>query len=93
MPPLSTRIFPKSTEIGVEASKPKAPFYGGENPWSPAGNGASNRGVLPPDFTYDFQTRNFYPDAFTFVRGTVDTSTPLRNLALQALSAAGIKIL
>ena len=93
MPPLASRIYPKTTELYAEPKPPKAPFDGGQTPWSPYGNGAPNRGVLPPDFTYDFQTRNFYPDAFTFVRGTVDTSTPLRNLALQALSAAGIKIL
>jgi hypothetical protein len=93
MPPLSTRIFPKSTELYSEPKPPKAPFDGGDSPLTPYGNPAVNRGVLPPDFTYDFQTRNFYPDAFTFVRGTVDTSTPLRNTALQALSAAGIKIL
>jgi hypothetical protein len=93
MPPLASRIYPKTTEIQEQPTPPKAPFDPGPNPWSPWGNGAPNRGILPPDFMYDFQTKHFYPDAFTFVRGTVDTSTPLRNTALQALSAAGIKIL
>lgn len=93
MPPLSTRIFKESARLPVETGRPMSPFDGNDSALSPWGNSAPNRGLLPPDFMYDFQTRNFYPDAFTFVRGTVDVSTPLRNTALQALSAAGIKIL
>lgn len=93
MPPLKSRIFPKSTEVYAEKTIPNSPYEGGATSWSPWGNGSPNRGILPPDFMYDFQTKHFYPDAFTFVRGTVDISTPLRNTALQALSAAGIKIL
>jgi hypothetical protein len=92
MPPLSQRIFPKSTEIFGEQHYPKAPFDGNDTQLSPQGNPAPNRGIFPPEFTYDFQTARFYPDSSTFVRGSVDLITPVRNLALQAASAAGVKL-
>lgn len=93
MPPLSTRIYQKTTpEPLAQKPAPAAPFDGNEVPWSSAGNGAPYRGVFPPEFVYDFSVNRYYPSSFSFVRGTVDTITPVRNLSLQAAAAAGIKV-
>jgi hypothetical protein len=92
MPKLSERTFPKSTEAYGEQHYPKAPFDGNDTPLSPQGNPAPTRGLLPPEFTYDFATQRAYPEGFSFVRGSVDTITPIRNLALQAAVAAGLKV-
>jgi hypothetical protein len=92
MPPLSTRIFPKSTELYSEPHSPKSPFDGNDTSLSPPGNPAPVRGVFPPEFTYDFTTARFYPDGPNFYRGSVDLITPVRNLSLQAAAAAGVKL-
>lgn len=97
MPKISERIFPKSQISWGGASwgervYPKAPFNGYDTPLSPPGNLAPNRGLLPPEFMYDFATQRFYPESFQFTRGSVDINTPIRNLALQAAVAAGVKI-
>ena len=92
MPKLSDRIYPKSTEIYAQPIFPKAPFGGYDTPFSPPGNSAPNRGLIPPEFVYDFASIRFYPEGPQFTRGSVDVNTPIRNLALQAAVAAGIKI-
>ena len=92
MPPLSTRIAPISRQDYGEQSYPKAPFDGNASPLSPQGNPAPVRGIFPPEFVYDFSVARFYPDSPTFLRGSIDVNTPIRNLALQAASAAGIKL-
>jgi len=93
MPPLASRIFPRSTlDRDKQMQHPSAPFDGNDTPLSPPGNPAPNRGVFPPEFTYDFQTARFYPDTAQFLRGAVDINTPIRNLALQAAAAAGLKV-
>jgi hypothetical protein len=96
MPSLQSRIFPVSGQYGNTDLRPDyhhlAPFDGGESPLSPVGNPSPTRGLFPPEFTYDFQTNRFFPDSFTSMRGSVDVITPVRNLALLAASAAGIKL-
>lgn len=94
MPPLKSRLFPVSghSEPVFHHQPPFAPYDGGESPLSPVGNPAPTRGLLPPEFTYDFQTNRFLPDSPYTMRGSVDVITPVRNLALQAASAAGVKL-
>jgi len=96
MPPLNTRIYPVQQKPtppqSVWNANAPAPISGNITPLSPPGNPAPNRGLLPPEFMYDFATERFYPTGPQFVRGAVDTTTPVRNLALQAASAAGIKL-
>jgi hypothetical protein len=93
MPPLSTRIGPRTRNWSSPPTAPAtAPFDGGDNQLSTPGNIAPLRGSIPPEFTYDFQTNRFNPDTPFFQRGAVDVITPVRNLALQAAAAAGVKI-
>ena len=92
MPPLASRIFPKSTLDKDYKNEPKTPFDGNDSQWSPPGNPAPTRGFFPPEFTFDFATHRAYPDSPQFVRAQVDSITPVRNLALQAAVAAGLKV-
>ena len=94
MPSLKSRIFPYAPE-SQRVSSTNHPRYvapDGDSQLSPPGNIAPIRSTLPPEFTYDFQTNRFNPDTPYFMRGAVDIITPVRNLALQAAAAAGIKL-
>lgn len=59
------------------------------NMLSPEGNPAPNRGIIPIENMYDFQTARYFPETPYFVRGNVDVLLPIRNLALQAFTQAG----
>lgn len=101
MPTIEERLTINNPYKEKEEHEPPQPapaphlyFYEptGGSPLSNPGNPAPNRGLPPQDFVYDFQTARFFPDNHLFNRGYVETITPVRNLALQALIKAGGKV-